>query len=91
MLMPRLENRSPPATGVPSASGTVMPGGCAACAFVDRRTRRCDVGDATPRSKAMSNLPAIAGDWVQLQQVVLNLTLNALQAMGPAGEALGRC
>jgi nitrogen-specific signal transduction histidine kinase len=39
----------------------------------------------------MSNLPVIAGDWVQLQQVVLNLILNALQAMGPAGEALGRC
>jgi hypothetical protein len=47
MSMPRLESRSPPATGVPSGSGTVTPGGCAACAFVARRTRRCDVGDAT--------------------------------------------
>ena len=34
----------------------------------------------------MSNLPIITGDWVQIQQVVLNLIRNALQAMGPAGE-----
>jgi signal transduction histidine kinase len=31
-------------------------------------------------------LPIITGDRVQLQQVVLNLILNALQAMGEAGE-----
>jgi hypothetical protein len=33
MSMPRLDSRSPSATGVPSASGTVLPGACAACAF----------------------------------------------------------
>jgi hypothetical protein len=33
MSMPRLESRPPLATGVPSASGTVLPGACAACAF----------------------------------------------------------
>ena len=33
MSMPRLESRSLLATGVPSVSGTVMPGACAACAF----------------------------------------------------------
>jgi hypothetical protein len=32
MSMPRLDSRSPPATGVPSASGTVLPGVCAKCA-----------------------------------------------------------
>jgi C4-dicarboxylate-specific signal transduction histidine kinase len=28
----------------------------------------------------------ITGDWVRLQQVVLNLIVNALQAMSPTGE-----
>jgi hypothetical protein len=32
MSMPRLESRAPPATGLPRASGTVMPGASAACA-----------------------------------------------------------
>jgi nitrogen-specific signal transduction histidine kinase len=34
----------------------------------------------------VSNLPIITVDWVQLQQVVLNLILDALQAIGPAGD-----
>jgi C4-dicarboxylate-specific signal transduction histidine kinase len=35
-------------------------------------------------------LPVIAGDRVQLQQVALNLILNALQAMGEVGEGARR-
>ena len=36
-------------------------------------------------------LPTIAGDRVQLQQVVLNLILNALQAMNGVGRHSDRC
>jgi C4-dicarboxylate-specific signal transduction histidine kinase len=37
-------------------------------------------------SQLAKGLPIIAGDRVQLQQVALNLILNALQAMGAVGE-----
>ena len=37
-------------------------------------------------SQLAKGLPVIAGDRVQLQQVVLNLILNALQAMGAVSE-----
>jgi C4-dicarboxylate-specific signal transduction histidine kinase len=37
-------------------------------------------------SQLAKDLPIIAGDRVQLQQVVLNLILNALQAMGAVSE-----
>jgi signal transduction histidine kinase len=37
-------------------------------------------------SQLAQGLPVIAGDRVQLQQVVLNLILNALQAMGAVSE-----
>jgi hypothetical protein len=39
MSMPRLESRSAPAAGRPSASGTVTPGACAACASALIRSR----------------------------------------------------
>ncbi|SPP95914.1 MULTISPECIES: hypothetical protein [Bradyrhizobium] len=37
-------------------------------------------------SQLPKGLPIIAGDRVQLQQVVLNLVLDALQAMGAVSE-----
>jgi signal transduction histidine kinase len=39
-------------------------------------------------SQLAKGLPIIAGDRVQLQQVVLNLVLNALQAMGAVSEGV---
>jgi signal transduction histidine kinase len=46
----------------------------------DARRRGAEVeADLDPR------LPAVSGDRTQLQQVVLNLALNGLEALGPAG------
>jgi signal transduction histidine kinase len=36
-------------------------------------------------------LPIITADRVQLQQVVLNLIINAVQAMGAVSQGLDRC
>jgi C4-dicarboxylate-specific signal transduction histidine kinase len=60
-----------------------------ALAQPDAKTRRLRlVMDAAPQ------LPAVRGDRVQLQQVLLNLIINAMDAMGPAspgdGEVLVR-
>lgn len=38
------------------------------------------------RLQLASNLPAVQGDRVQLQQVIVNLVVNALQAMAQAGS-----
>jgi signal transduction histidine kinase len=38
------------------------------------------------QSRLADNLPSIEGDRVQLQQVVLNLILNAVEAMSSAGD-----
>jgi signal transduction histidine kinase len=39
------------------------------------------------RTQLVEGLPAIQGDRVQLQQVLLNLIINAIEAMRDAGEA----
>jgi signal transduction histidine kinase len=39
-------------------------------------------GSAIVRTRLADSLPAIAGDRVQLQQLVLNLIMNAVEAMG---------
>ena len=41
---------------------------------------------ASLQTRLASGLPSIRGDRVQLQQVILNLILNAVEAMGDAGE-----
>jgi PAS domain S-box-containing protein len=38
------------------------------------------------RTQFVDNLPSVAGDRVQLQQVVLNLVMNAIEAMSSIGE-----
>ncbi|MCP3475613.1 AAA family ATPase [Bradyrhizobium sp. CCGUVB1N3] len=38
------------------------------------------------QTEPAKNLPLVEGDRVQLQQVVLNLILNAIQAMGPVAD-----
>ena len=54
------------------------------------------------RSEAMKNgvsaetelvegLPLVSGDRVELQQVILNLILNAVEAMSETGEGRGNC
>ena len=46
--------------------------------------REIDVNQVTLRFDLADDLPEISGDRVQLQQVVLNLLLNAIQAMAHA-------
>ena len=40
------------------------------------------------RTELLPDLPSISGDSVQLQQVVLNLVLNAIQAMDKKEDGL---
>jgi C4-dicarboxylate-specific signal transduction histidine kinase len=52
-------------------------------AFAQAEVRRTRV---TLRTDLASNLPRVIGDRVQLQQVVLNLVLNGLEAMGTVAD-----
>ena len=38
------------------------------------------------RTQLAEGLPSVQGDWVQLQQVLLNLIINAIEAMRDIGE-----
>jgi PAS domain S-box-containing protein len=38
--------------------------------------------DITPRLELSNDLPPVSGDRIQLQQVILNLVMNAIEAMG---------
>ena len=38
------------------------------------------------RTRLAEGLPSVQGDWVQLQQVLLNLIINAIEAMRDVGE-----
>ena len=49
-----------------------------AMALVERELRRNDIA---VRTELAAGLPAVMGDAVQLQQVVLNIVLNAMEAM----------
>jgi len=43
------------------------------------------------RSELADNLPPVAGDRVQLQQVILNLVRNASDAMSGVDDRQGSC
>ena len=43
------------------------------------------------RADLAEGLPLIEGDRVELQQVILNLTINALEAMREMSEGSGNC
>src|SRR6516165_12214177 len=80
MSMPRLDSRCPPATGVPSASGTVMLGACAACASASDQvaavsvSRPADSATTSVNSKTPANgigqkrKAACAGSGLKLQR-----------------------
>jgi PAS domain S-box-containing protein len=40
----------------------------------------------SPRLELSNDLPLVSGDRIQLQQVILNLIMNAIEAMGEIGE-----
>ena len=43
-------------------------------------------GDVTIRTEFADDLSPVSGDRVQLQQVVLNLVMNAIEAMSSVGD-----
>jgi PAS domain S-box-containing protein len=51
-------------------------------------SREAERHSVTMRTELTSNLPAVRADRVQLQQVLMNLMVNAFEAMGESGGAL---
>jgi hypothetical protein len=81
MSMPRLESRVPPATGLPRASGTVMPGASAACASAADQVAavsvpRADSHGGRPWATTCQHARLLAVRFVEVSSSIIMNCLN---------------